>query len=466
VSSKKSLKIAIVGGGVSGLTAAYRLRQKLGDGADIAVIEAAPRLGGKLKTGSLADDPVDLGAEAFIARRPEVAGLLDELGLSDEIVHPGGTLGSALWANGKLQAIPARTLQGVPAGPDSVAHLVDQATLAKMAAEPQTPFEWVAGSDVALGALVADRFGMQVVRRSVDPMMGGVYSSLSDTTSLRAALPPLAAALDAGATSLTDAVNKVLGPVPNPAAPAAKPAPVFGALRGGYKGLIEALAVKSRARVVHAEATALTRTETGWNIAPAGDFDGVVITVPAPALGALLAPVAPDAAAAAAAINLASSAVVALALPTDEGVPHYTGVLVATDSPLGPGTTAKAFTLSSNKWPHLREREATIVRASYGRFGDAAIVDAPDDELIAAAIRDFAVVSGATVKPVDAVVQRWHGGLPNYQPGHLDRVAAIEHGVGKVDGVEVAGAMLRGVGVPACIASANAAADKLAATLS
>jgi oxygen-dependent protoporphyrinogen oxidase len=105
----------------------------------------------------------------------------------------------------------------------------------------------------------------------------------------------------------------------------------------------------------------------------------------------------------------------------------------------------------------------TLVRASYGRFGAAAVVDSSDEQLIAMARADLETVTGVSTEPVDVFVQRWHGGLPQYAPGHLDRVAAIEDAISEVDGLEVAGAYLHGVGVPACVAAATTAATRLAA---
>ncbi|QSE88421.1 protoporphyrinogen oxidase [Rhodococcus pseudokoreensis] len=443
-----SPNVLVVGGGISGLVAAYRLRQRLGPDARIVVADGAGRLGGKLRTVDLAGEPVDVGAEAFIARRPELPALLGELGLADQLVHPAG-LRPLIWSENALHPLPADTLMGIPADENSLRGLVDDRTLAQVAGERTVPLEWTPGADVAVGALVGDRFGAQVVRRSVDPLLGGVYSGLADTIGVRAALPTLAAALDRGATSLSAAVAEALPP------PAS--GPVFGALRDGYGVLLRALTDTTGAEIVPERIKTLGRDGDGWSADPVGRVDGVVLAVPAPQLAELLAGVAPRASAAAADIPLASSAVVALALPAGTDVPQNSGILVATDTSLG----AKAFTLSSRKWPHLAQREVTLVRASFGRFGDAAVVDAPDDELIAAARRDLATVTGVSAEPVAAHVQRWHGGLPQYGPGHLERVAVIEQEIAGLDGVEVSGALLRGVGVPACVAAATAAAARL-----
>uniref|UniRef100_UPI00036A1BB9 FAD-dependent oxidoreductase n=1 Tax=Rhodococcus sp. R1101 TaxID=1170698 RepID=UPI00036A1BB9 len=193
--------VAVVGGGISGLVAAYRLRRSLGAAARIVVLERSSRLGGKLRTVPFAGDPVDVGAEAFIARRPEVLALAEELGLSDHIVHPSGAR-PLLYAGARVHPLPTGTLMGIPASAESVEGLVDDETLARIAAEPTVPLEWTRSSDVSVAELVRSRFGEQVVRRSVDPLLGGVYSGLSDTAGVRATVPTLAAALDAGATSL------------------------------------------------------------------------------------------------------------------------------------------------------------------------------------------------------------------------------------------------------------------------
>ncbi|MFM1725660.1 protoporphyrinogen oxidase [Rhodococcus sp. PAM 2766] len=447
----RRVSVAVVGGGVTGLVAAFRLRQQLGADAEITVVEAGSRLGGKLRTVPLGDGPVDVGAEAFIARRPEVAELLVELGIEDQLVHPAGRQ-PLIWSEGALHPLPTRTLMGIPSTAQSVEGLVDADTLARITAEPTVPFDWDASADIDVASLVGSRFGEQVVRRSVDPLLGGVYSGLAESIGVRAALPALAAALDAGATSLTAAVTAAL--------PTPSPGPVFGTLRDGYGTLLDALRAAARPHtILDAAATDLRRAGDGWWLDPIGHVDGVLLAAPAPDMIRLVAAAAPRLAAAASGIELASSAVVALALPNDAGVPENSGILVATGESLG----AKAFTLSSRKWPHLADREVTLVRASYGRFGDAAVVDNSDEQLIAKARADLETVTGVSTEPVDVFVQRWHGGLPQYAPGHLERVAAIESAADGVDGLEVAGAYLHGVGVPACVASATTAATRLAA---
>lgn len=445
--------IAVVGGGVTGLVAAYRLRTRLGPDARIVVVEESERLGGKLRTVPLAGGPVDVGAEAFIARRPEMPELVAELGLSGQIENPSAAR-PLIRAGGRLHPLPSGTLMGIPATSSSLTGLVDAATLARIDAEPQVPLDWDRGADVSVAALVGARFGEQVVRRSVDPLLGGVYSGLSDSAGVRATVPALAAALDAGAASLTEAVRRALPPPSG--------APVFGTLRGGYGVLLDALVSAAGAEVaIGAPATSLRRIDGRWSLDPVGEVDGVVVAVPADRAAVLLRDVVPDVAERTDRIPLASSAVVALALPKEAALPENSGILVAT----GEDLAAKAFTLSSRKWPHLRTRDVTLARVSFGRYRDAAIVDADDDEVIALARADLATVCGVTDRPVAAFVQRWHGGLPQYRPGHLEIVAGIDAAIARIDGIEVAGAMLHGVGVPACVQSGTAAAVRLSATV-
>ncbi len=472
-------RVVVVGGGVSGLAAAHRLRTRLGDAAQITVLESARVLGGKLAAIDLAGVRVDVGAEAFLARRPEAAERLAELGLADEIVHPSAA-SSAIRAGGATHAMPRRTVMGVPADPPAVADLLSPAGRAALAAEDDRgPLRW--DGDDSVGGLVRARLGDEVADRLVDPLLGGVYSGRADALGVRATVPALAEALDHGAPSLGAAAAAALVTAPAAAPPASSPAhptapaPVFGTLRTGLADLPPALAVAARADVRLARTvTALARTPDGWRLTVAGpageegyEADAVVLAVPAPGLRRLLADVAPDAARGAAGIELASSAVVALAVPTGTDLGGRSGVLVASGEHRPDGTpwTIKAVTVSSVKWPHLASDEALVLRASIGRFGDTTALNRDDDELVAAARGDLAALLGVDAEPLETVVARGGGGLPQYGVGHGGRVAAIEQGVAAVPGLAVAGAALHGVGVPACLATGDAAAERVVAHL-
>lgn len=442
-------RVAVVGGGVSGLVAVYRLRRLLGLEAELHLFEAHEVLGGKLASGALGGGTVELGAEAFVVRRPEVPALLAELGLEGQRVAPSAAR-PLIWSGGRGHTLPGGTLMGIPVAAESVRGLVDEATVAQLQAEPLRPFAWRRGQDISVAELVGDRFGAQVVHRSVDPLLGGVYAGDSATIGVRAALPGLAKALDEGAQSLTAAVATALPPP--------LPGPVFGTLRGGYQVLLAALRDRAQALVTTGRPVpAITRLDRGWAIGGAGVFDGIVLAVPAREVARLLAGIAPGASAAAAGIGAADSALVSLELPHGTELPEHSGVLVATGEPLA----AKAFTFTSRKWPHLAGR--VLLRASFGRYGER--VERSDGELVEAALADLATISGIGARPVAARVQWWRGGLPQYAPGHCDTVTAIEEAVAGLPGLEVAGAYLHGVGVPACVGSGDGAARRLVATL-
>ncbi|MCO1655983.1 protoporphyrinogen oxidase [Pseudonocardia humida] len=474
-----TVRVAVVGAGVSGLAAAHRLRTLLGPDAAITVLDQRDRTGGVLHTIDLAGVPFDVGAEAFLARRPEVPSLLAELGLAGERVQPTGAAPSVR-AGGRTLPLPGGTLLGVPTSAARLEGLLSPAAVAAVAAEPARPLSWTPGDDVAVGGLLRARFGDEPVDRLADPLLGGVYAGRVDALGLRATNPALAAALDAGAPSLTAAADRATGaarpPVESGGTPAGAPVPsttaagaVFGAVRGGYARLLDALAAASAADIrLRTTVRAVERAGGGWRLTlgattdpEALDVDAVVLAVPAPALARLLSAVAPGASAAAGAIELASSAVVALAYrPSDAAtLPRTSGALIAT----GESLAVKGVTHSSTKWPHLSPDGLVRLRASMGRFGEARTLQVPDDELLAGVRADLATLAGISAAPVAAHVQRWGGGLPQYGVGHLDRVRDIERGL--PEGLAVAGAALHGVGVPACIATARAAADRVVAAL-
>lgn len=446
--------VAIVGGGVSGLAAAHRLRTLLGPTAGITVLEAGERIGGVLRTVELAGVRYDVGAEAFLARRPEMPQLLAELGLTDQLVHPGPARPAVL-AGGTVRSLPERTVLGVPSTAESLRGLVSDEARAFVAAEPRRSWGWAAGADVSVGELVRERLGEEVVARSVDPLLGGVYSGSADTLGVRAALPALAEAMDAGAPGLLAAAAAAL-PQPRHGAP------VFGALRDGYGVLLDALAATVRVRL-RSTVTRLRPTGTGFLLTVEGGeelYDAVVLAVPAPALARLLSAVDPPAARSVAGVRLASVAVVGLAYETLPGLPGTSGLLVAT----GEAPHAKAFTHSSTKWPHLADGPV-LLRASLGRFGQTAVLAGDDDELVAKVRADLAAVHGVRAAPVDTVVQCWTEGLPQYGPGHPRIVERLERAVAALPGLAVAGSLLHGVGVPVCISTGWAAAARVAAHL-
>jgi protoporphyrinogen/coproporphyrinogen III oxidase len=496
--------VAIVGGGVAGLAAAFLLRDA---GLTVTVLEGSPRLGGKLAVSEVGGVEVDAGAEALLARRPEGVGLIAELGLSGELRRPG-TTSAGIWTGGEVRPLPRRQFMGVPADFDELAAagLLSAAGLARARQDAEEPADPPDAGDVSVTERVGRRMGQELVDRVVEPLLGGVYAGRCEDLSFQATLAPLAAAaprypsLSEAAASLLPAPAAPSAPSATPAAPAeparagpndvkgpitslerheranhvagnSGPAPVFTTLAGGLGSLPPALAVASGAEIrTTATVRELSRLEHGWRLTVGSahapqwlEADAVILALPGRPASRLLGavPGAGAAAAALAEIRYASMAIVTLAYP-DSAFPAPaagSGFLV----PAVDGHAIKAVTFSTVKWPHLDQAGLRIVRCSVGRLGDEAVLQRDDADLAALAAADLA--TGVRGAAADTRVTRWGGGLPQYSVGHLDRVARIRAGVAAQPGLAVCGAAYDGVGIPACIASARLAVDQVLAHL-
>lgn len=460
------MRIAIIGAGLAGLTAAYELRDH-----DVEVFEAAGRIGGKLYSVPFNDGPTDMGAEAFLARRRDAVDFFHTLGLAGSLVDPSGL--RSLVYSGELKSLPQGGVMGIPSRSEPVAHLVSEDTVRRI--DNEQPFEWTVGGDVSVGELVRQQYGGDLVDHVVSALLGGVYSCTADDLGLRATIPTLADALDtlaaSGPVTLSAAVRSLEeARAENPSAGG----PVFQTFRGGYAELYETLAEKSRAKIfVDTFISGITREGDKFRLAGApGDtapFDRVLVATPAPTAARLLPNMAPDAGTRLKGVKLAASAVVGLKFesdtdPSGTSLPQNSGILVATDQD---DVHAKAFTLSSRKWPHLAERGGALVRASFGRFGDDAIVRAEEDDLVDYALDDLQYLTGFDGRAAgvaEIFTQRWFGGLPRFDATHLGTVAAVRDALSQSPGVDVTGAWAGGVGVPAVIADARAAAARIASS--
>ncbi|MEV8017178.1 protoporphyrinogen oxidase [Streptomyces sp. NPDC086554] len=453
--------VVVIGGGIAGLAAAHRL---LDTGARVTVLEASDRLGGKLLPGEIAGVRVDLGAESMLARRPEAVALAREVGLADRL-QPPATATAAIWTRGALRPMPKGHVMGVPGDASALSGVLSDEGLHRIEQDRELPATEV-GDDVAVGEYVAGRLGREVVDRLVEPLLGGVYAGDAYRISMRSAVPQLFEAARSHA-SLTEGVREIQAR----AAKNQQTGPVFMGIEGGVGQLPLAVAESVRARggVIHtgAAVTELKRTSGGWQISTEKsviDADSVVVAVPAYAAAALLGVEAPAAAAELATVEYASMALMTLAYRRSEiDLPEGSGFLV----PPIDGHTIKASTFASRKWGWIADEDPDllVLRTSVGRYGESAILERDDTDLIALSRRDLHAATGLDAAPVATRVTRWHDGLPQYPVGHHARVARIREHVSKLPGLAVCGAAYDGVGIPACIASAYAAVDQLGGDL-
>lgn len=453
--------VVVVGGGITGLAAAHRL---IGAGADVTLVESTDRLGGKLLTGEIAGVQVDLGAESLLARRPEAIDLARAVGLGDRLAPPA-TATASIWTRDALRPMPKGHVMGVPGTPEALAGLLSPEGVARIAQERELPPAEL-GDDVAIGAFAAERLGREVVDRLVEPLLGGVYAGDAYRISMRAAVPHLfAAAKERG--SLLGAVQEIQ----RQAQAQQRGGPVFLGVEGGIGTLPGAVADAVRAggcEILHdTPVQALSRRPDGWEVRTADRVitaDAVVLAVPAGPASALIAPESPAAAAELGRIEYASMALVTLAFRRSDlrGLPAGSGFLV----PPVDGRTIKASTFSSQKWQWINDRspDLFILRASIGRQGEEEPLRHDDAHLTAVARHDLQRATGVTASPVATEVTRWIGGLPQYPVGHLSRVARIHQEIAKLPGLVVCGAAYDGVGIPACIAGGQRAADEILAT--
>ncbi len=464
-------RVVVVGGGISGLTAAWELSggaQPRSDAPAIVVLESSPRLGGALRSDEFGGRAVDMGPDGFLGRRPEAVDLCHEVGLADALVPIAGR-GASVWARGRLRPLPDGLALGIPTRfwptvRSGVLGVRGQVGLARDAVLPRPDVRGPIG-DRSVGPLVARKLGQRVVDTLVDPLIGGIHAGSVDDMSAAAVFPPLLAAAQRRGGLMRALRAEV--PPPDPEGP-----PLFWALDGGMASLVRTLAARLGERGVDirlsAPAERLERAGTGWAVwsgSQAFAADGAVLAAPAPATAALLQPHDDEAAGLLHAIEYAS--VVLVTFRADAGdVPsalHGTGFLVPRRSP-HKGRDAWAVTACTfldRKWPHLARDGEVLLRASLGRMDDERPEGWSDEEAVDRAWDELEVLLGVTGRPKEAVVVRCPHALPQYRLHHLLRTAGTEAAVARLGGVAVAGAAYHGVGIPACIASGRAAAHAL-----
>lgn len=478
-------RVAVVGAGVSGLLAARRLREC---GHDVVVLEAAGRLGGHIETVEVAGLAVDVGAEALHMAMPAAAALVDELGLADELVAARSNP-SWLWTPRGRRPLPA----GVgPAGPTRLRPVLRSGVMSvpgllRAALEPALAasvgrLAQDGDADISVGEFVRARFGPQVTRSFVDPLLGGLHSGDVDRLSLRACAPSLVSAATSGRSLVRGrrAGAGAAGAAGAGGAPRAGGTTAsghaaasagFASWPQGMSRLIDTLADGLTIRT-HAPLTGIERADGGYRLTVGSGkdtdpeelaVDAVVLAVPAPVAAPLFAGQVPAAARLLDQTRQASTATVILAYPRAgvERVPALqgNGLLV----PSGSGTLLKAATHLSTKWPMLdTDPDLYLLRMSAGRAGADPMdrVERLDDHQLVSRLRaDLLLLEGIGAQPAHVAVRRWTHGIPQLTVGHTTRLATVRDELARRwPGVQLAGASYDGIGITSCVASAQRAA--------
>ena len=432
-------RVTVVGGGITGLAAAWELVQR---GAAVTVLEAGPRWGGKIETGTVGGVPVENGPDAFLARVPWAVDLCRELGLEGALVAPA--VGRALvWSDGRLRPLPEDLLLGVPTDVLGVARsgLLSWRGVARAALDLVLPATPPTG-DVSVAALVQRRLGREVVERLVDPLIGGINAGRSEELSAEAVAPQVLAAAKAH-RSLVVGARRTRATT--------EAGPVFLTVADGLGTLVDRLVSSLRAAgaemVTDAPVSSLEQLD-----------ERVIVTVPAASAARIVCARSERAAEELAGIEYASVALAVLAYPASS-VPALaaSGLLV----PRREGRLMTACSFATSKWPHWSPPGNVVLRASAGRMGDDRALLMADDELVQRLHAEIVDIVGVTAEPASARVHRWAEAFPQYRVGHLARVERVERALADdAPSVVVAGAAYRGLGIPACIKQGRDAAAR------
>lgn len=460
--------LVIAGGGITGLAAAYAVatdRRARALGVACTLVEAEPHLGGKVRTERVGDCLIENGPDSFLSTKPWAADLCRALGLGESIV--GTTPGRAVFvvSRGRLFPIPDGMMFGVPTrlAPVLRSSLFSPLEKLRMAADLVLPRSRV--RDETIGGFLRRRLGDAIADRLAGPLLGGIYAGDADGLSLGATFP-LLQEWEAAHRSLVLAALARRRRLP---AGTGAPSPMFLTLTGGLGEMVKRLETSLGAtriltgrtvrRIVPLPEGAGSRYAVELDGGESLRADALLLATPAYVTAELLAPLAPSAAEGLRTIPYVSTAAVTLAFRRDE-VRHPLdghGFVVARGEPL----SISACTWVSSKWPHRAPPGIALVRGYLGGAGREAIVEADDEILVDRVRADLRATMGIAAAPAFARVTRWVRAMPQYVPGHLDRLAAVEAGMRALPGIALAGAGYRGIGIPDCIRQGTEAAGLL-----
>ena len=448
--------IAIIGGGISGLAAAYELSKR---DVPFTLFEASDRLGGLVYTQHVDGFTIEAGADSMLAQKRAGLELCDELGLTPRLISMQ-TRTAFVLHHGKLHPLPARSLFGIPGTWKGLAtySLLPPAVRARLALEPLVPVHRTA-DDESVAAFFRRRFGPATVDLLAQPLLGGIHAGDVETLSVPALFPRLTAAERSG--------RKVLRWVQHSARTASSGG-AFRSLSSGMGELVEAIRRRLSPDAVRCESpvVALSRGSNSWEITTPGgadSFPAVILACPAHAAGRLLEGVDPVAAALCRQVRYVSTVSVGLAWPGRSiGHPlNGTGFVVARASN---ALRITACTWVSSKWEGRAPAGHALLRAYIGGAHDAAAVDLPDEELAAIAARELSAILSISGEPEIARVFRWRQAGAQHDVGHLARMTQLEDRLAAHPRLFATGSGFRSIGIPDCVADGREVAAAAART--
>lgn len=468
------MRIAIIGGGIAGLAAAFELEKARATGAQVeyALFEARDRLGGSLASEIVDGAVLERGPDSFLTEKPAAAELCRELGLGNDLIPSNDAARKTyVVVRNRLVALPDGLMFLVPTRllPTALTPLFSFSTKVRMALELLHPprHDDNAQSDESVAALVERHYGAEAVDRLADPLLAGIYGGDAAQLSARTVLPRLVE-MEAKHGSLT---RGMLAAHRNMRA-GARPAPkaIFTALRGGMQLLVDAITARLDLNCIHltTPVKSIEKDPDGWRVDAGGFvriYDALIMASPAWASGEMLASVDAELAAELAAIPYSSS--ITINLIYDENrlgpLPEGFGFLV----PPSEGRAMLACTFVHRKFLGRTLPGKAVFRAFLGGMKNEALLAEPDAALIAVVRRELREILGERVfgnagDPDHAQVSRWRRAMAQYAVGHKQRMERIATRVGTLPNLHLVGNAYDGIGVPDCIRLGRQAARELA----
>jgi oxygen-dependent protoporphyrinogen oxidase len=451
-----TVDVAIVGGGIAGLAAAYELRRR---GASVQVLEAGPRAGGVIATERFGDWVIDGGPDSMLVQKPAAVALCRELGLGDRLISTLPPRTAYVLRDGRLHPLAEGSFLGFPLRFGALARssLFTIGGRLRLACELLIPGNR-GDEDESIGAFVRRRFGEEAVDYLAEPLLAGIHAGDVERLSMRALFPRLLEAERQSGSVLR--AFRALHVTPSPQG-------AFVSLPGGTAELIEAL-VATMPGVVRTQSRVTDIRRAGTLIVESSigriETRAVILAVPAYVAGSLLRRFDTALAAFCDAVPYASTATVVFGYRRDQVAHpmHGTGFVV----PRVERSSLLAGTWVTSKWPGRAPDGHVLLRAFLGGGRDPQRLEDSDEELIDAARTELVELLGITGEPLVTRLFRWTRQSPQYEVGHLQRVAAIDDHLASLPGVFLTGSGFRAIGIPDCIADARATASRAAAYVS